>query len=73
MADIQRSAEAQAQDEVRALLHRLNNQLGVILAHAELIEAKAGDEVQRARAGQVVAAALEAMGIAREIRSSITP
>jgi hypothetical protein len=48
----------------------LNNQLGVILAHAELIEAKAADEAQRARANQVVSAALEAMAIARELRSS---
>jgi hypothetical protein len=54
--------------ELRLLFHRLNNQLGIILAHAELLESKAGDEGSRARAAQVVASALEAMGTAREIR-----
>ena len=52
------------------LFHRLNNQLGIILAHAELLEAKATDDMNRARAAQVVASALEAMGTAREIRAS---
>ncbi len=52
----------------RALLHRLNNQLGVILAHAELIEAKAGDAGLRSRAGQVVKAALHAMAVSRQLR-----
>jgi len=50
------------------LFHRLNNQLGIILANAELLEAKAGDEMTRARASQVVASVLEAMETAREIR-----
>jgi hypothetical protein len=54
--------------EVRLLFHRLNNQLGIILAHAELLEAKANDDIHRARASQVVASALEAMGTAKEIR-----
>ena len=53
---------------LRLLFHRLNNQLGIILAHAELLEAKAPDEMHRARAAQVVASALEAMGTASEIR-----
>ena len=43
------------------LFHRLNNQLGIILANAELLEAKATDGAHRARAAQVVAGALEAM------------
>jgi hypothetical protein len=55
--------------ELRLLFHRLNNQIGIILAHAELLESKATDEVHRARAAQVVASALEAMGTAKEIRS----
>ena len=55
--------------ELRLLFHRLNNQLGIILAHAELLEAKAADDMHRARAAQVVASALEAMGTAKEIRS----
>jgi len=55
--------------ELRLLFHRLNNQLGIILAHAELLEAKATtDEVVRSRASQVVASALEAMSTAKEIR-----
>ena len=54
--------------ELRLLFHRLNNQLGIILAHAELLEAKTADDTNRARAAQVVTSALEAMGTAREIR-----
>lgn len=50
------------------LFHRLNNQLGIILANAELLEAKGADEMARARASQVVASALDAMTTAREIR-----
>ena len=53
---------------LRLLFHRLNNQLGIILAHAELLEAKAADDMNRARATQVIASALEAMGTATEIR-----
>jgi len=58
-------------DDQRALLHRLNNQLGVILAHAELLENKAQDDAQRARASQVVNAALQAMAVSRELRESV--
>ncbi len=58
---------------LRLLFHRLNNQLGIILAHAELLEAKAGDEVNRARAAQVVASTLEAMATAKEIRQRASP
>ncbi|MEO8678894.1 MAG: hypothetical protein ABI665_07600 [Vicinamibacterales bacterium] len=58
-------------EESRTLLHRLNNQLGVILAHAELLETKAHDDAQRARASQVVNAALQAMAVSRELRDSV--
>ena len=54
--------------DVGLLFHRLNNQLGIILANAELLEAKAGDEMSRARASQVVASVQDAMATAREIR-----
>jgi hypothetical protein len=54
--------------ELRLLFHRLNNQLGIILAHAELLESKATDNMNRARAAQVVASVVEAMGTAKEIR-----
>ena len=50
------------------LFHRLNNQLGIILANAELLEAKSADEMARARAAQVVASVLDAIATAREIR-----
>ena len=54
--------------ELQTLFHRLNNQLGIILANAELLEAKAADEMTRARASQVVASVLDAMATAREVR-----
>ena len=54
--------------ELRLLFHRLNNQLGIILAHAELLESKAQDDAHRARAAQVVSSALEAMGTVKELR-----
>ena len=57
--------------DLRLLFHRLNNQLGIILAHAELLEAKAGDDMNRARAGQIVSSTLEAMTTAKEIRTKI--
>ena len=59
--------------ELRVLFHRLNNQLGIILAHAELLESKATDDMSRARAGQVVSSTLEAMGTAKEIRRLAGP
>ena len=55
--------------ELRLLFHRLNNQLGIILAHAELLEAKATDDIHRARAAQVVSSVLDAMTTARDIRT----
>ena len=60
-----------AGEDSRELLHRLNNQLGVILAHAELLETKAQDASQRARASQVVSAALQAMAVSRELRETV--
>ena len=55
------------------LFHRLNNQLGIILAHAELLESKAVDDRDRTRAAQVVASALEAMSTAKELRRITIP
>jgi hypothetical protein len=54
--------------DLQALFHRLNNQLGIVLAHAELLEAKASDAVNRDRASQIVSGALAALGTVREIR-----
>lgn len=61
--------DAEPTPDLGLLFHRLNNQLGIILANAELLEAKAGDEMTRARAAQVVASVLDAMRTAREMRA----
>lgn len=69
-----READASPQErELQALFHRLNNQLGIVLAHAELLEAKASDAVNRDRAAQIVSGALAAMGTVREIRHRTEP
>lgn len=59
--------------DLRLLFHRLNNQLGIILAHAELLEAKSADDANRARAAQLVSSALDAMGTAKSIRQLTEP
>jgi hypothetical protein len=59
--------------ELRLLFHRLNNQLGIILAHAELLESKVADAPSRARASQVVTSALEAMTTVRDLRHHLVP
>jgi hypothetical protein len=65
-----------ADPQLRVLFHQLNNQLGIVLAHAELLEAKSPDVTHRARAEQVVRSVLDALGTAKEIRrrseSSVT-
>ncbi len=73
MIALQRNAVADAEKTLDArqlseLFHRLNNELGIILSHAELLEAKSADEVNRSRAAQVVASVLDALNTAREIR-----
>jgi hypothetical protein len=65
--------DAPGKDDLRLLFHQLNNQLGIVLAHAELLEAKAADEVTRARVTQVVSSTLEAMGTAQRIRRHASP
>ena len=67
-ADSGGSAEA----DLGTLFHRLNNQLGVILANAELLEARLSDNAHRARAGQVVSGALDAITTAKQIRKLLT-
>jgi hypothetical protein len=54
--------------DLSQVFHRLNNQLGVILANAELLEARLTDDAQRARAGQVVNGALEAISAVQDLR-----
>ena len=67
-------SEAANQDidrHLSELFHRLNNELGIILSHAELLEAKCEQDKNRSRASQVVAATLQALGTARQIRSQV--
>lgn len=59
--------------DLSQVFHRLNNQLGVILANAELLETRLTDETQRARAGQVVSGALEAILAVQDLRRIIGP
>jgi hypothetical protein len=72
-ADDRPTSPAGEAPDLGLLFHRLNNQLGIILANAELLEAKAGDATSRARAGQVVSSVLDAMTTAREIRQRTRP
>ena len=51
-----------------ALFHQLNNQLGIALAHAELLELKVVDAGHRARAEQVVDSVIEAMRTVKALR-----
>jgi hypothetical protein len=57
--------------DLSELFHRLNNELGIILSHAELLEAKCDEDKNRSRAAQVVAAALQALVTARQIRAQV--
>ena len=66
-----REAPGPSAPHLATLFHRLNNQLGVILANAELLEARGPDRETSARAGQIVASAVEAIATAREIRGAL--
>ena len=57
-----------AEQDLRVLFHRLNNQLGIILACAELVELNATDGVSRTRATEIVSKVFDALGTAKEIR-----
>ncbi len=67
-ADVTPDSSSSESPDLGLLFHRLNNQLGIILANAELLEAKLIDEIGRARAGQIVSGVLDALATAREIR-----
>jgi len=71
VADLLERGAMEQSRELRQLFHQLNNQLGIVLAHAELLERKAADETSRSRATQVVSSVLDAMGTAKQIRMQI--
>jgi hypothetical protein len=57
--------------EISRLLHGLNNQLGVILANAELLEHRLGDDANKVRASLVVSGTLEAISTAQRLRFAL--
>ena len=58
-------------DDLRQLFHTLNNQLGIILTHAELIEAKAPDDGLRKKATTVLESTMDALRTVREMRTRL--
>ena len=66
-----RTPDSAVPEEVVRLFHRLNNQLGVILANAELLEHRLADETLRVRAEQVVTGTLEAINTAQNLRKEV--
>jgi hypothetical protein len=64
-------ADSAVPDEVVRLFHRLNNQLGVVLANAELLEHRLADDALRVRAEQVVSGALDAITTAQQLRKEV--
>ena len=62
-----------AESDLSRLFHRLNNQLGVILANAELLESRLTDETQQARASQIVAGAVDAIATVQNLRRVVAP
>jgi hypothetical protein len=66
--DVTPASASNESPDLGLLFHRLNNQLGIILANAELLEARLTDETGRARATQIVTGVLDALATAREIR-----
>jgi hypothetical protein len=71
-ADVTPESPSSESPDLGLLFHRLNNQLGIILANAELLEARLKDEIGRARASQIVSGVLEALSTAREIRLRVS-
>jgi len=59
--------------ELPSPLPSLNNQLGIILAHAELLEAKAPDDMNRAACGSVVSSAARGHGHRKRDRRIASP
>ena len=59
--------------DLTKLFHLLNNQLGIILANAELLEHRLAEDTHRARAGQVVISVLDAIRTSQQIRHVALP
>jgi hypothetical protein len=55
---------------LHVLFHQLNNQLGIILANAELLENRLTDPAQQSRAGEIVSSVLDAINTAKSIRKA---
>ena len=68
-----RPVDSAPESDLFRLFHRLNNQLGVILANAELLESRLTDETQRARASQIVAGAVDAIATVQGLRRVVAP
>ena len=66
-----RTPDSAVPEEVVRLFHRLNNQLGVILANAELLEHRLADDALRGRAEHVVSGTLEAINTAQQLRKEV--
>lgn len=60
--------EPRSLTEMSRLFHKLNNQLGIVLAHAEMLEEKVTDPTHREHAARVVSSVLSALETSREIR-----
>jgi hypothetical protein len=61
----------QGTSDLSHVFHRLNNQLGVVLANAELLESRLTGEGDKARAGQVVAGTLEVIATIQDLRRAV--
>jgi hypothetical protein len=68
---VEQGAVGFSEADFSRLFHQLNNQLGIILANAELLESRLIDETQRARASQVVAGALDAITTIQSLRQMV--
>ncbi len=58
--------------DLRRLFHQLNNQLGIILANAELLQDKLAGADSANRARHIVSSAVDAIATARSISTHVT-